>query len=215
MDKIPFVDGTKTQEAYVTVNEQNYQVNPAVWTGTVPLSAQNLNKMQDNIDNAKAEKSELNNLVSEVDSLTLQVEDKADQSDLDEITSNMTNQLLNIKSDITDLQTKEVLLFEGNATAGQTITLNDDFTKYRFLYIVNGNSSQDWNGVMIGSTINSSNEMYFTKGFVNSSKNSQIHIATLKKISNTQLQVVECGYKTLSSSSEFTSASVKKIYGSL
>jgi len=52
MKKIPFEDGTKTQEAYVTVNEQNYQVNPAVWQGTVPLSAQNLNKMQDNIEEA-------------------------------------------------------------------------------------------------------------------------------------------------------------------
>ena len=36
MKKIPFVDGTKTQEAYVTVNEQNYQVTPAVWTGNTP-----------------------------------------------------------------------------------------------------------------------------------------------------------------------------------
>lgn len=52
MDKIPFEDGTKTQEAYVTVNEQNYEVTPAVWNGTVPLSAQNLNKMQDNIEEA-------------------------------------------------------------------------------------------------------------------------------------------------------------------
>ena len=50
MTKIPFEDGVKTQEAYVTVNEQNYQVTPAVWQGTVPLSAQNLNKMQDNIE---------------------------------------------------------------------------------------------------------------------------------------------------------------------
>ena len=39
MKKIPFVDGTKTQEAYVTVNEQNYQVTPAVWTGNTPQRA--------------------------------------------------------------------------------------------------------------------------------------------------------------------------------
>lgn len=52
MKKIPFQDGTKTQEAYVTVNEQNHQVIPAVWTGTTPLKAQNLNKMQDNIEEA-------------------------------------------------------------------------------------------------------------------------------------------------------------------
>lgn len=52
MNKIPFVDGTKTQEAYVTVNGQNYQVTPAVWSGTTPLKAQNLNLMQDNIEEA-------------------------------------------------------------------------------------------------------------------------------------------------------------------
>ena len=52
MTKIPFEDGTKTQEAYVTINEQNYPVTPAVWSGTTPLKAQNLNKMQDNIEEA-------------------------------------------------------------------------------------------------------------------------------------------------------------------
>lgn len=52
MDKIPFEDGTKTQEAYVTVNGQNYNVTPAVWSGNTPLSAFNLNKMQDNIETA-------------------------------------------------------------------------------------------------------------------------------------------------------------------
>ena len=52
MKKIPFEDGIKTQEAYVTINEQNYLINPAVWQGTTPLKAQNLNKMQDNIEEA-------------------------------------------------------------------------------------------------------------------------------------------------------------------
>ena len=143
------------------------------------------------------------------------------QSDLDSIISNITKQLLNIKSDITDLQTKEVLLFSGNATAGQTITLNDDFTKYRSLYIVNGTADTDWNGAMVGTTVNSDNEMYFTKGYLNVNKSSQIHIANLRRVSNTQLQVVECGYKVLTgnngenSTTPFTSANVKKIYGSL
>lgn len=52
MKKIPFEDGTKTQEAYVTIDEQNYQVTPAVWSGNTPLKAFNLNKMQDNIEEA-------------------------------------------------------------------------------------------------------------------------------------------------------------------
>lgn len=57
MNKIPFTDGTKTQEAYVTVNEQNYLVTPAVWSGDTPLSSFNLNKMQDNIESAINEQS--------------------------------------------------------------------------------------------------------------------------------------------------------------
>lgn len=52
MTKIPFQDGTKTQEAYVTIDGQNHIVTPAVWTGNTPLKAQNLNKMQDNIEEA-------------------------------------------------------------------------------------------------------------------------------------------------------------------
>lgn len=52
MDKIPFEDGQKTQEAYVTVNEQNYLVTPAVWQGKTPLSALNLNNMQKNIEDS-------------------------------------------------------------------------------------------------------------------------------------------------------------------
>ena len=52
MTKIPFEDGTKTQEAYVTIDGQNHIVTPAVWTGNTPLKAQNLNKMQDNIEEA-------------------------------------------------------------------------------------------------------------------------------------------------------------------
>lgn len=52
MNKIPFEDGTKTQEAYVAINEQNYPVTPAVWSGATPLTAFNLNKMQDNTEEA-------------------------------------------------------------------------------------------------------------------------------------------------------------------
>ena len=52
MNKIPFQDGTKTQEAYVTIDGQNYAVTPAVWSGTTPVSSFNLNNMQTNIENA-------------------------------------------------------------------------------------------------------------------------------------------------------------------
>ena len=52
MNKIPFEDGQKTQEAYVTINGQNYLITPAVWQGNTPLSALNLNNMQKNIENS-------------------------------------------------------------------------------------------------------------------------------------------------------------------
>lgn len=52
MTKIPFEDGTKTQEAYVTIDGQKHNVTPATWSGNTPLSAFNLNKMQDNIETA-------------------------------------------------------------------------------------------------------------------------------------------------------------------
>ena len=50
MNKIPFEDGQKTQEAYVNINGQTYYVIPAVWQGNTPLSALNLNNMQKNIE---------------------------------------------------------------------------------------------------------------------------------------------------------------------
>ena len=52
MIKIPFEDGQKTQEAYTTINGQNYLVTPAVWQGKTPLSALNLNNMQKNIEDS-------------------------------------------------------------------------------------------------------------------------------------------------------------------
>ena len=173
--------------------------------GVTKLNKDTFDTFQNNIDTAKAEQSDLESLTSKVNTMETSV----------------TEQLLDIKSDISELQVKETLLYSGNATAGQTITLNDDYTKYRFLYIVNGTSEQNWSGAMIGTTVNSGTEIYFIKGYLNVNKSSQIHIANLRRVSNTQLQVVECGYKVLTgndgsaSNTPFVSSNVKKIYGSL
>lgn len=50
MKKIPFKNGTKTNNAYVTINGTNHDVTDAVYTGETPLSAENLNQMQENIE---------------------------------------------------------------------------------------------------------------------------------------------------------------------
>ena len=47
MRKLVFEDGVKTSEAKVTIAGTDYQVTPAEYEGTTPLSAHNLNLMQD------------------------------------------------------------------------------------------------------------------------------------------------------------------------
>ena len=86
MTKIPFQDGTKTQEAYVTIDGQNYNVTPAVWSGTTPLKAQNLNLMQDNIEDAIEEVKAVatttsNGLMSKEDKTKLDSLEKTQDSD--------------------------------------------------------------------------------------------------------------------------------------
>lgn len=67
MDKIPFVDGTKISNAKVTINEQEYEVTPAQYSGTTPVSAFNLNKMQDNIEDEFNKFQVVNNLETNLD----------------------------------------------------------------------------------------------------------------------------------------------------
>lgn len=52
MNKIPFENGTIVTPAKVTINEVEYEVTPAEYTGETPLSAENLNQMQDNVETA-------------------------------------------------------------------------------------------------------------------------------------------------------------------
>lgn len=50
MNKITFQDGTKVSDAIVTIDNIDYPVTPATYSGTTPLTASNLNLMQDNIE---------------------------------------------------------------------------------------------------------------------------------------------------------------------
>lgn len=81
MNKIPFEDGKKIANAYVTINGQNYEVHPAEYEGTVPFSAQNMNNMQTNIENA----------INEVDNKTDDVDAKFEK----QITVQQSNVILN------------------------------------------------------------------------------------------------------------------------
>lgn len=50
MQKINFTDTTITQKPYVTINNQNYEVQDGVYTGGTDLNAQTFNDMQTNIE---------------------------------------------------------------------------------------------------------------------------------------------------------------------
>ena len=52
MQKINWENGTVTKDAYVTIDGTDYDVVPEEYEGNTPLSAENLNLMQDNIEDA-------------------------------------------------------------------------------------------------------------------------------------------------------------------
>lgn len=58
MNKINFQNGTLVSKAKVTVNGTVYEVEPAEYEGTTPLSAEVLNQMQDNIETDINEKKQ-------------------------------------------------------------------------------------------------------------------------------------------------------------
>ena len=49
MDIIQFENGTKTSNAYVEIDGEKHYVVPAQYSGNTPMSAYNLNRMQNNI----------------------------------------------------------------------------------------------------------------------------------------------------------------------
>ena len=52
MQKINFTDTTVTQKPYVTINNQNYEVQDGIYTGGTDLNADTFNTMQSNIEQA-------------------------------------------------------------------------------------------------------------------------------------------------------------------
>ena len=57
MEKITFEDGTLVTGAYVTINGVDYPVQMPVYSGSTPLSAETLNQLQENVEDAIKEKN--------------------------------------------------------------------------------------------------------------------------------------------------------------
>lgn len=71
MDKINFQNGILVAKAKVTINGTVYEVEPEEYEGETPLSAEILNEMQDNIENAiNTVQSNLNTTDQNIENLT-------------------------------------------------------------------------------------------------------------------------------------------------
>ena len=59
MKKKVFENGTLKSKAYFMNGETKQEIEEAVWEGTTPLSAENLNGMQDNIEEETEEDDDI------------------------------------------------------------------------------------------------------------------------------------------------------------
>lgn len=141
--------------------------------------------------------------------------------DLTKAISDLSNQVNNLQTQINDLK-KPVLLFDGNAVAGDNITLSQPYTNFRFLMAIIGTSTTPFFNALMGTTINSQveEEIYFIKGWANDVFNSQIHIVSCGILSDTEFNVKACMYKVItdnngvnSTKNASTNNYLKKIYG--
>ena len=123
----------------------------------------------------------------------------------------------NINTRVKNLE-NHVELFNGCAQAGDTITLNDSFKKYRFLHVITGTTTKDFGGALVGSTVNSNEEIHCMKTWVNDVLSMQVHSVFLNVNDYTHLTVTNAAYKQIATngvtvSSNVNGCYVKKIYG--
>ena len=84
MEKINFQNGTLISKAKVTIDNTVYDVEPAEYEGTTPLSAEILNQMQDNIEKAIEEKQ------ANIDALNKNINSRNTYSTTEEIETGET-----------------------------------------------------------------------------------------------------------------------------
>lgn len=84
-------------------------------------------------------------------------------------------------------------LFEGNVTSGDTVTLLDDVSKYKFIYILTGTDSIIFESSLIASTLNSDFGIDASKNWCAVTDTMlpaiQVHAVGLTKIDNTHFTV--------------------------
>ena len=123
MKKILFENGQKVSEAKVTIDEVDYAVTPAVWQGNTPISAYNLNRLQDNLED------EINTVVETQEVEETEITDAADVNGKIDVSGNTIQETIEGE--------------EGTTVEGESIEVTDvDNTKVEILD-VSGNSTQE------------------------------------------------------------------------
>lgn len=119
MKKINFTDTTVTQKPYVTINNENYEVQDGTYTGGTDLNANTFNTMQDNIEEAINESS---NKAGELDDL------------------NTTNKK-NLVAAVNEINLQKKILYNNSDGSVDEITLSEDVTDYDNIEIIATNDA--------------------------------------------------------------------------
>ena len=130
MQKINFTDTTITQKPYVTINNQNYEVQDGIYTGGTDLNANTFNTMQTNAEKAINENS---SKIGELDNL------------------NTTNKE-NLVGAVNEINLQKKVLYNNSSGSVDEITLSEDITDYDNIEII---STNDRNVVLQTVKINS------------------------------------------------------------
>lgn len=112
------------------------------------------------------------------------------------------------------------LLFNGVASAGDTITLKDDYTKYSLLHVVTGSDTEEYRSALVGSTLNIGEEIETGKIFSNNVGQMQIHSAVFATISPNTLIVKSAYFQRTAADGkgnlgDTNECKIRKIYGSI
>lgn len=115
MGKFKWENGTLISKAKVEINGQIYEVEPEQYSGTTPLTAENLNQMQDGI-------------YEDINSNTSKI------GNLEELATTNKSSLVDSTNEINSAITPKVL-FENKSGQKGSLSLNDNWENYKIIEV--------------------------------------------------------------------------------
>ena len=145
MDKINFQDGVKVSNAKVTIDGVDYPVTSARYDGATPLSAYVMNKLQDNIDNAKVEKEQGKELIettkiTKLDNIETEVTNARQSTIKDKTFASIDARIEELEEDVDKIETATVQLIAVTDAAPEHCSEGDKYynTSTNLIYTATG-----------------------------------------------------------------------------